>query len=141
MNDPAIPYAGPVPAPDPETRPFWDGLRDGRLMLQRCPQTGAYQFPPTTFCPGSLAVPEWVQASGRGTIFSWIVVRHPVPRDIYADKVPYIVALVTLEEGCRMTGNLLDCVPEAVEAGMAVEIAFNRVSPDLTLPVFRPAAD
>ncbi|OCC24408.1 hypothetical protein MB02_07455 [Croceicoccus estronivorus] len=140
MNDLANSYAGPVPAPDPETKPFWDGMQEGRLMIQRCPNTGTYQFPPTTFCPGSLTTPEWVEASGRGKIFSWIVVRHPVPRDIFADKVPYVVALVELEEGCRMTGNLIGCDPEDVKADMAVEIAFNPVSPELTLPAFRPSA-
>ena len=73
-------------------------------MIQRCASTGKYQFPPTTFCQGAgLETPEWVQASGKGTVFSWIVVRHPVPKDIYASEVPYAVALVTLEEGCRVT--------------------------------------
>lgn len=133
-------YAGPLPVPDSETKPFWDGMREGRLMVQRCASTGKYQFPPTTFCPGGLETPEWVEVSGRGTVFSWIVVRHPVPRDIYADKVPYIVAIVELEEGCRMTGNLL-CDPDDVAADMPVEIAFNPVTDAITLPAFRPAKD
>ena len=65
--------------------------------------------------------------------------RHPVPRDIYADLVPYVVALIDLEEGCRMTGNLVDCAPEDVRAGMPLEIGFNRVTAEITLPAFRPA--
>ena len=137
MTDTA--YQGPLPVPDPETKPFWDGMREGRLMLQRCRSTGRHQFPPTTFCPDGLETPEWVEASGRGTLFSWIVVRHPVPRDTYADKVPYVVALVDLAEGCRMAGNIVDCDIDAVAAGMPVEIAFNRVTAEITLPAFRPA--
>jgi len=136
MSDTA--YAKPLPVPDSESTPFWDGMREGRLMLQRCASTGEHLFPPVTFCPGSLERPEWVQVSGKGTVFSWIVVRHPVPRDVYADDVPYVVALVTLDEGCRMTGNIFDCPPDEVRAGMPVEIVFNRVTNEITLPAFRP---
>ncbi|MEP9360422.1 Zn-ribbon domain-containing OB-fold protein [Sphingomonas sp. KR3-1] len=132
-------YTKPLPVPDSESTPFWDGMREGRLMLQRCASSGEFLFPPVTFCPGSLERPEWAQASGKGTVFSWIVVRHPVPRDIYADEVPYVVAIVALDEGCRMTGNLIGIAPEDVRAGMPVEIAFNRVTPEITLPAFRPS--
>lgn len=131
-------YNKPLPVPDSESTPFWDGMRENRLMLQRVASTGEHLFPPVTFCPGSLERPEWIQASGKGTVFSWIVVRHPVPRDIYADEVPYVVALVALDEGCRMTGNIVDCAPEDVRAGMPVEIVYNRVTPEITLPAFRP---
>jgi len=131
-------YSRPLPVPDPESTPFWDGMREGKLMLQRCVSSGDYLFPPVTFCPGSLETPEWVEASGKGTIFSWIVVRHPVPRDLYTDEVPYVVAIVALDEGCRMTGNLVDIAPEDVRAGMRVEIVYNRVTPEITLPAFRP---
>ncbi|RZF64743.1 Zn-ribbon domain-containing OB-fold protein [Sphingomonas populi] len=135
------PYNKPLPVPDSESTPFWDGMREGKLVLQRCASSGDYLFPPVTFCPGSLERPEWVAASGKGTVFSWITVRHPVPRDIYAGDVPYVVAIVALDEGCRMTGNLVGCTPEAVRAGMPVEIVFNRVTPEITLPAFRPVGD
>lgn len=141
MDMPISTYEGPLPVPDSESRPFWDGMKAGKLMLQRCAASGEYLFPPVTFCPGSLERPDWVAASGRGRVFSWIVVRHPVPRDIYADKVPYVVALVTLDEGCRMTGNIVDCAPEDIRADMAVEIVFNRVTAEITLPAFRPVAE
>ncbi len=131
-------YNKPLPVPDPESTPYWDGMREGRLMVQKCASTGEHLFPPVTFCPGSLEKPEWVEAKGRGKVFSWIVVRHPVPKDIYADEVPYVVALVTLDEGCRMTGNIVGCEPEDVRADMEVEIVYNRVTPEITLPAFRP---
>jgi uncharacterized OB-fold protein len=140
MDMPTTPYQGPLPVPDSESKPFWEALREHKLMLQRCP-SGEFLFPPVTFCPGTLERPEWAEASGRGTVFSWIVVRHPVPRDVYADKVPYVVALVTLNEGCRITGNIVDCTPEDVRAGMAVEIAFQPVTAEITLPAFRPVAE
>ncbi len=132
-------YSRPLPVPDSESTRFWDGMREGKLMLQRCASSGDYLFPPVTFCPRSLERPEWVEASGKGEIFSWIVVRHPVPRDLYADEVPYVVAIVALDEGCRMTGNIFDCAPEDMRAGMKVEIVYNRVTLEITLPAFRPA--
>jgi uncharacterized OB-fold protein len=131
-------YAGPLPVPDSESKPYWDGLREHRLMLQRS-SSGEYLFPPVTFSPGTLERPEWVEASGKGSVFSWIVVRHPVPRDIYADQVPYVVALVTLDEGCRMAANIVDRAPEDVKAGMALEIVYRPVTDAITLPAFRPA--
>ena len=133
-------YDKPLPVPDPESRPFWEAAKDGRLLIQRCASTGAYQFPPTTFCPGAgLERPEWVEASGKGRVFSWIVVRHPVPKDVYADEVPYAVALVTLEEGCRMVANLVNIDVDAIEADMPVRVAFKPVTNEITLPVFEPA--
>jgi hypothetical protein len=132
-------YGKPLPVPDPESRPFWEAAKDGRLLIQRCASTGAYQFPPTTFCPGGLERPEWVEASGKGRVFSWIVVRHPVPKDVYADEVPYAVALVTLDEGCRMVANLVGVDVDAIEADMPVKVAFRPVTNEITLPVFEPA--
>jgi uncharacterized OB-fold protein len=132
-------YAKPLPVPDSESRPFWEGARARRLMLQRCASTGQFQFPPTTFCQGAgLERPYWVEASGRGTVFSWIVVRHPTPKDIYADDVPYAVGLITLEEGCRITGNIVGIDVDAITAGMKVQVAFRDVTDEITLPVFEP---
>ena len=131
-------YRKPLPVPDPESAPFWAALKEHRLIVQRCPSTGRYQFPPTSFCPEGLERPEWVEASGRGCVFSWIVVRHPVPRDLYANDVPYVVALVTLEEGCRMASNLVGCAPEEITVDMPVKVAFRDVTPEVTLPVFEP---
>ena len=77
-------------------------------------------------------------ASGRGTVFSWIVVVHPVPKEVYRDDVPYVVALVELEEGVRMPTNIIGCDPQAITADMAVEVVFDQVADDLVLPRFRP---
>ncbi len=97
------------------------------------------RFPPTRFCPHCQSVAaEWIAASGNATVFSWIVVRHPAPRDIYAADVPYIVALVTLEEGVRMPTNIVDCAPGDVTASMSVRVLFRDVTPEISLPVFSP---
>ena len=133
-------YNKPVPAPDSESRPFWDACRQHKLLIQRCDSCGQNRFPPTTFCPHCQSGDtKWVAASGRGTVFSWIVVRHPVPKEVYAPDVPYVVAIIELAEGVRMVGNIEGCVPEAVAAKMPVSVGFRDVSPDLTLPVFSPS--
>jgi len=133
-------YDKPLPVPDPESRPFWEAAKAHRLMVQRCASTGEYHFPPTTFCPGTaLERPQWVEASGRGKVFSWIVVRHPTPKDVYADEVPYAVGLIELEEGCRMTGNIVGVGVDEIFADMLVQVAFRDVTDEITLPVFEPA--
>ncbi|OGA57629.1 MAG: hypothetical protein A3G81_03895 [Betaproteobacteria bacterium RIFCSPLOWO2_12_FULL_65_14] len=129
----------PVPVPDADSRPFWDGCREHQLRIERCADCGTARFPPSGMCPHCRSSRrEWITASGRGTVFSWIVVRHPVPKEMYAGEVPYVVALVELEEGVRMPTNIVGCEPGAIRAGMPVEVVFEDVSADVTLPRFRP---
>lgn len=132
-------YAKPLPVPDADSAHFWAGCRSHRLLLQRCRSCGTHRYPAGPVCPAcrSRAV-DWIEASGRATVFSWIVVRHPVPRDLYQDEVPYVVALVTLAEGPRMATNIIGCDPDAVTAGMAVEVVFREATAEIALPCFRP---
>lgn len=133
-------YAKPVPVPDADTRPFWDGCREGKLLLQRCDACSRFRFPPGETCPGCGSDrASWIESSGRGSVFSWIVVTHPVPREIYAPDVPYVVALVDLAEGVRMATNIVGCQPGSIVAAMPVEVVFDRVSETVVLPRFRPA--
>ena len=133
-------YAKPLPVADAETRPFWEACREGRLTIQRCTNCGHVRFPPTFYCAkcGS-SEHEWIDSTGRGKVFSWIVVRHPVPRDIYAADVPYVVALIELDEGVRIASNIVGIEPEKVTASMPVRATFKPVTPDVTLPIFEPA--
>jgi uncharacterized protein len=134
-----VSYPKPLPVLDPETRPFWEACRQGRLVLQRCAECGHPRFPPTRFCSRcSSAKCDWIESKGEGIVFSWIVVRHPVPRDIYAQDVPYVVALVELAEGVRIPSNIVECTPEDISAGMPVKVVFRPVTADITLPLFEP---
>ncbi len=132
--------AKPVPLPDADSAPFWHGCRQDKLMIQRCRSCRSFQFPPSSVCAqcGSDQI-EWVQASGKGKVFSWIVVVHPVPKPVYAADVPYVVALVELDEGVRMPTNIVGCDSSAIVADMPVEVVFKRVSEELVLPLFQPA--
>ncbi|MCC7273772.1 MAG: OB-fold domain-containing protein [Alphaproteobacteria bacterium] len=134
-------YGKPLPVPDADSRHFWAGCRSHRLLLQRCRSCGTHRFPAGALCPACRSrEADWIESRGRGTVFSWITVRHPVPRDVYAADVPYVVALVDLEEGVRMATNIVGCAPEEVTAGMPVEVAFEDVTAEISLPRFRPAA-
>ncbi|MBM3489978.1 MAG: Zn-ribbon domain-containing OB-fold protein [Alphaproteobacteria bacterium] len=133
-------YLKPLPVPDPDSEPFWQGCKRHRLLLRRCTDCGRLRYPPGPVCAhcGSRAG-EWREASGRGRVYSWIVVRHPVPQEVFAAEVPYVVALIELEEGVRLASNLVGCPPEAVAADMPVAVTFEDVSETISLPKFRPA--
>jgi uncharacterized protein len=114
---------------------FWAGVAQDRLLLARCAKCSNLQHPPSPMCPvcGSL---EWdaQEATGRGTVHSWVVSRHPTE----GDELPRIVALVELEEGHRLVSNLQDVDPAQVVNDMPVEVVFREVD-GMKLPQFRPA--
>ena len=128
----------PRPEPTPETRHFWEGCKEGKLLLQRCPDTGKAYFPPRPFSPytGNRNV-EVFQASGRATLHSYVIHHRPVP----GFTPPYAIAVVELEEGPRMMTNIIDCpqTPEALQLDMKLEVAFVPMDEKTTLPLFRPA--
>jgi uncharacterized OB-fold protein len=140
MSSTAETYDKPVPVPDPDSAPFWEGCRRNTLLIQRCRSCDHAQFPPSSVCASCESRDiAWTEASGSGTVFSWIVVRHPVPKPVYANEVPYVVALIDLAEGVRMPSNVIGCAPEEIRAAMPVEVTFRRVTDDIVLPLFRPA--
>ncbi|WP_289850700.1 OB-fold domain-containing protein [Actinoallomurus purpureus] len=125
------------PAVGPDTRFFWDGVRDGELRIQRCAECGRLRHPPGPMCPACQATKrDHVTASGRGTLHSYVVHHHPPVPGL---DPPFVVALVELDEGVRMVGNLLGCPPEQVRIGMPVEVSFQEMDDELTLPQWRPA--
>ncbi len=127
----------PIPVPTPVTRPFWDGTREHRLMLQRCKGGHTFYYA-RTHCPECLSPDlEWVQASGRGKLYSYTVARREQSPEFAAD-VPYIIAAVTLDEGPRMTSLLVEADPDNVRIEGPVEVVWDDVSPDLSMPFFRP---
>lgn len=129
-----------LPEPTPLSRPFWDAARRHELTVQRCSACGTHVFYPRFACPscGGRAL-DWVQASGRGKVYSYTIARRPTHRS-FADRVPYVIAIVELEEGPRMSTNIVDCDPDSVRIGMPVEVAFEDVSDEISLVMFRPAA-
>lgn len=133
-------YAKPLPTPDPVTKPFWDSLKAGAIQLQRCGPCDTVIFYPRPLCPSCLSDElTWTPVSGRGVVHAFAIPhRHPNPA--FGSTAPYVVALVELEEGARMLSNLIDVepTPEAVKVGMPVEIVYDAVTDEVTLPKFRP---
>jgi uncharacterized OB-fold protein len=125
------------PVPTPETKHFWDGTREHRLLLQQCESCSHIYFPPRPFCPRcSERKVKVVQASGRATLYSYVISPRPAP----GFEPPYSIAVVTLEEGPRMMTNVIGCpqTPQALQLDMPLEVVFEPLDGDITLPLFRP---
>lgn len=127
-----------LPAPDAEQQPFWDAAGEHRLLIQRCTDTGRYFFYPRPFDPETWSTNvEWVEASGRATLYTYSVV-HQNDLPPFDERVPYVAAVVELDEGPRMMTNVVDCDHDALEIGMELEVTFRELDDDVTAPVFRP---
>ncbi len=126
-----------VPEVTELNRPYWRGAAAGALMLQRCAGCGTYRHPPTVLCAacGSWET-RWVPASGRGVIYSYTIVVHPVHRAV-EPWVPYNVVLVDLDEGVRVVSTVVDAPAEELAIGRHVALMCERVTPDIGLPKFR----
>lgn len=130
-------YSKPLPNLTDENRPFWDACRAGRLSLQRCSPCGHLRYPISASCPRCLSAEfAWTEVCGRGTVFSYVVF-HQAYHPGFKDDLPYNVALVQLEEGPRMYSNIVGTPNDAVRIGDAVEVVFDPVTPEVTIPRFR----
>jgi len=129
------PVAKPVPRPSPESAAFWEGAQAQRLMLPCCNVCGKFWFPPSQRCRHCLAADfAWVQASGTGRIYSFVVY-HRVYHPGFEDAVPYVVAIVELDEGPRLLTNIVGVAPEDVRCDARVRVNFQERD-GMTLPMF-----
>lgn len=130
-------YEKPQPVIDPGTKPFWDAAREHRLLLPRCRSCSEHHFYPRELCPHCYSDDlEWVDASGKGEVYSYTVARKPAGPAFAAD-VPYVIAMIRLDEGPRMLTNIVTSDVEGVRIGARVKVSFDDVTPELTLPKFR----
>lgn len=132
-------YEKPLPVIDPESQPYWDALKQHRLLLKRCRACQRCHHYPRELCPHCHSDDvEWSQAAGGGHIYSYTVARRPAGPSFKPDT-PYVVALVELDEGVRMMTNIVTSDVESLRIGQRVAVQFDDVTPDVTLPKFRPA--
>ena len=131
------PYDRPLPALDPTSEPFWRAADRGELVIQRCPACGARQFYPRPLCVACGGTPEWEVASGRGVVYTYTVVRQ-FGGEPFRSELPYVVAMVELDEGVRMLGNVTDCDPEQVHVGLEVEAWAWAAEGGIAVPFWRP---
>lgn len=117
--------------------PFWEGIKNKQLLMQKCKECGTWLNPPRPMCPKCRsAESEWVPSKGKGAVYSWVTYNEsPHP----AFKAPYSAVLIELEEGPRIVSNLVDIKPEDIQIGMPVEVVFEDVAEDLTLAKFKKA--
>ncbi|MCU1578079.1 MAG: hypothetical protein JWP19_283 [Rhodoglobus sp.] len=127
-----------LPQPDTVSAEFWDGLAVGELRLQRCTDCDTAQFYPRPTCSTCGGAVEWFVATGRGEVHTFTVVRANGVEP-FASLVPYVFAVVQLEEGPRMLTNVIQCDPESVRIGTHVQLT-PVAAGELVLPFFTPAS-
>jgi uncharacterized OB-fold protein len=127
----------PLPRPDPVTEGYWQACARGELLVQHCPACGARQFYPRALCTTCGGTPEWERVTGRGTVHTFTIIRQNYAKP-FRDLVPYAVAMIELEEGPLMMGNLSDCEIDDVRVGLPVEVWFEQAGDDLAIPYWRP---
>jgi uncharacterized OB-fold protein len=131
----------PIPRATPETAEFWDGARRGELRIQRCRSCGRAYFFPRPFCPNcSSKDVEWFTASGKGKLYSYVIAHRAAYG--FEDMAPYAIAVVQLEEGPRMMTNIAGIAntPENLPINMPVEVTWEQLDDEITIPLFRPAS-
>lgn len=133
-------YRKPLPRPSALSQPWWDAAKAGRLLVQTCGACGAAQHPPRPLCLACWSDDlGWSAARGEATVHSFTVAHRTSTRGFREDG-PYVVAIVELDEGARMTTNIVGCALDEVRIGQRVRVVFDPVTEAVTLPKFTPAA-
>jgi uncharacterized OB-fold protein len=132
----------PHPVPTPLTQAFWEGCRKHKLMMQQCTNCKRMRFYPCEGCPHCRSTEyQWTEVSGRGSVYSWIVVHRSVD-PVWQARAPFVTGIVELEEGegVLVPGIILGVAPEAVREGMKVKVEFEQTDADTTVPRWRVVA-
>ncbi len=129
-----------LPTPDFETKPFWDGCKEGKFLIRHCNACGRDHFYPRPFCPTCWSDDvAWKEASGRATLYTYSIV-HVNDLPPFNERVPYVAAVVELDEGPRVMTNVEGVGFEDLRVDMALVVDFKPISDDVTIPVFRAAS-
>src|SRR5205807_5996022 len=135
----APPIPRPVPRYPKDDAPYWQHMREHRLHIQRCATCGRVRMYPRPMCDACYSMEyEWVPASGRGKVYSWCVVHQPI-HPAFKDDLPFNITEVELDEGVRIRSTVVEVTPDELRVGMPVEIVYDDVNDDVTLPKFRAA--
>lgn len=127
----------PQPVANADSLPYWNAAREGRLLIRMCGACGALHFMPRYLCPVCWSDRlEWVQSKGTGSVHSFTIVRR-APVATFAARVPYVVALIDLDEGPRMITNLLGDNALSVQIGDRVQVTFENRGDGAMLPQFK----
>ncbi len=125
--------------PDPDSAPYWEGIANDELRYQRCGACDAAIFYPRSLCPDcGTPEPAWQVSAGDGVVYACSVIHRSPPA--HKDEVPYVVALVDLNEGFRMMSRIVDCDPDAVAVGQSVRVVYRDDSDGKPAPYFAPVS-
>jgi len=127
----------PLPVPNLDNQEFFDRCREHQLVLRRCRDCSLFSHPPRPNCPDCASDNlEWVNSPGRGTVYTFTITRQPVSR-AFEGLLPWAVVDVELDEGVHFISNLVGCDLEEIEIGMQVDVVFDEVNSEITLPKFK----
>lgn len=136
-----MPYNKPLPIPNPDTATFWKECRNHRLTFQQCLDCSHVRWPPSLICPQChSAFFKNIESNGRGIVYTFVVY-HQAFHPAFKEELPYVAAVVQLEEGPRIVSNLIACTPDEVFCDMQVELVWEDITDKFSLPKFKPVAD
>ncbi|MBW2310052.1 MAG: Zn-ribbon domain-containing OB-fold protein [Deltaproteobacteria bacterium] len=128
----------PLPKPNADTASFWEGCQRQELRFQKCLQCGTVRWPPSIICPRCHSMDtQWIVACGRGVIYTYVVY-HVAFHKAFQGDLPYVTAVVELGEGPHILSNIVNCAPHELRCDMPVEVVWEKVIRQFTLPKFKP---
>ena len=131
-------YDKPLPKPDEDRKPFWDGCRAHKLLFQKCKDCKHVRWPASILCPKCHSQhTDWIQSSGSGKVYTYVVY-HQTFLPAFKKTLPYVVAVVALEEGPHILTNIVGCRHDQVKCDMPVTVCWEDVTEEYSLPKFRP---
>lgn len=133
-------YQKPLPHMEGLTKEFYGWCKEHQLRFQRCQQCGNWRHVPREMCDECNSFEwEWAESGGRGKVYTWFVARRALLEE-FREDIPLIVAVIEMDEGVRLAANLVDCSPDELREELPVEVIYNDVTPEVTLPQFRLCA-
>lgn len=131
-------YQKPLPVPNADNRLFWDGCKKHKLLFQKCLSCGLVRWPPSIICPGCHSDDTGViEATGKGKIYTYAVY-HQAYHPGFESEVPYVTAVIELEEGPHFLSNIIGCESDQIECDMPVEVVWEDITEEFSLPKFKP---
>ena len=133
-------YQKPLPHPNADNKFFWDGCKEHKLLFQKCRNCDLVRWPPSIICPNCYSNDiEVIEATGKGKIYTYAVY-HQAYHPGFEGEVPYITAVIELEEGPHYLSNIVGCEPDKVCCDMPVEVVWEDITPEYSLPKFKPVS-
>jgi len=131
-------YQKPLPQPNADDRFFWDGCKEHKLLFQSCRSCGLVRWPPSIICPSCYSSDtRIVEAKGKGKIYTYAVY-HQVYHPGFENEIPYVTAVIEMEEGPHFLSNIIDCDPDGLKCDLPVEIVWDNITQEFSLPKFKP---